>query len=92
VPVAPSTEIEGQQIANINALKSYLLNARGGQASKAFVEHLCTYAMGRSLDFSDRPHIDAIVAQFKERDYRVADLLKAIILSELFSGKAKGEK
>ena len=84
VPVDPSTEIEGKQIADINALKSYLLNERRGQASRAFVEHLCTYALGRSLNFSDRPHVDTIVAEFEKADYRAADLIKIIIGSELF--------
>ena len=84
VPVDPSTEIEGKQIADINALKSYLLNERRGQASRAFVEHLCTYALGRSLNFSDRPHVDTIVAEFEKADYRAADLIKIIIGSKLF--------
>ena len=84
VPVDPSTEIEGKQIADINALKSYLLNERRGQASRAFVEHLCTYAHGRSLNFSDRPHVGTIVAAFEKADYRAADLIKIIIGSKLF--------
>ena len=84
VLIDPSVEIDGEPIDDIHAFKSYLLKERKDEAARAFVEHLCTYALGRSLNFSDRPHVDKILSEFVSLEYRVTDLLKIIIKSELF--------
>ena len=51
--------------------------------AKAFIEHLCTYALRRVLTFDDKEDIDAIVAVAKKHDYRVKDIVRAVATSEL---------
>jgi hypothetical protein len=49
-----------------------------------FVEKLATYSLRRTLTFEDRDEITAIASASREKDYRVKDILEALILSELF--------
>lgn len=49
-----------------------------------FVEKLATYALRRSMTFDDREELDAITAAAKAKDYRLRDLVEALVLSDLF--------
>ena len=60
-----------------------MLLADRDAVAKAFVEHLCTYALRRVLTFDDKQDIDAIVAEAKKHDYRVKDIVRAVATSEL---------
>ena len=43
-----------------------------------------TFALGRELEISDRPHIDAITARMKKPNAGLRDLVEAVVLSEAF--------
>ncbi|MEY3457684.1 MAG: hypothetical protein RL215_841, partial [Planctomycetota bacterium] len=51
--------------------------------ARAFIEHLCTYALRRVLTVDDEEAIEAIVAEAKQSEYRVRDMIRAVMLSEL---------
>ena len=49
-----------------------------------FIEKLATYALRRSMSFDDRDHLKAIAAASKAKDYRVTDIVTALVTSDLF--------
>ena len=64
-------------------VKQLLLEDRD-QIARAFIEHLCTYALRRVLTVDDRDDIQSIVEQSKQGQYRVMDIVRAVATSELF--------
>ena len=73
---------DGRTFKDPSGFKQLLLADRDAVA-KAFVEHLCTYALRRMLTFDDKDDIEAIVAVAKEHDYRLQDIVRAVGASEL---------
>ena len=81
--INPAGELpDGRAFKDSAGFKQLLLADRDAVA-KAFVEHLCTYALRRVLTFDDKQDIDAIVAEAKKHDYRVKDIVRAVATSEL---------
>ena len=73
---------DGRAFKDPSGFKQLLLADRDAVA-KAFVEHLCTYALRRMLTFDDKDDIEAIVAEAKKHDYRLQDIVKAVATSEI---------
>jgi Protein of unknown function (DUF1592)/Protein of unknown function (DUF1588)/Protein of unknown function (DUF1585)/Protein of unknown function (DUF1595)/Protein of unknown function (DUF1587)/Planctomycete cytochrome C len=81
--INPAGELpDGRAFKDPLGFKQLLLADRDAVA-KAFIEHLCTYALRRVLTFDDKEDIDAIVAEAKKHDYRIKDIVKAVATSEL---------
>ena len=53
--------------------------------SRAFLENMLSYAMARELTFRDREHLDQLYEQSAETDFRLRDILLAIIASDYFT-------
>ncbi|MCA9037768.1 MAG: DUF1592 domain-containing protein [Planctomycetaceae bacterium] len=53
------------------------------QVARAFIEHLCTYALRRVLTIDDQDGVQAIVDEARQHDYQVKDIVRAVALSEL---------
>lgn len=51
--------------------------------ARAFIEHLCTYALRRVLTVDDDEDLAAIEAEAKKGDYRVKNIVRAVALSDL---------
>ena len=51
------------------------------------VRRLLTYALGRSLEFTDDETVDKLTKQFIANDYKLADLIVAIVQCEQFRTK-----
>jgi len=49
-----------------------------------FIEKLATYTLRRTMSFDDRDQLKAIAAAGKAADYRVKDILTALVTSDLF--------
>ncbi len=52
--------------------------------NRTFIEKLATYALRRAVSFDDRDQLKTIAAASKAADYRVKDILTALITSDLF--------
>lgn len=65
-------------------LKAVLLE-RSDEFAAATVSRLMSYALGRRLDKSDAPAVQAIVQSVKPGGYRFSDIIVAIVNSPLFS-------
>ena len=84
---AEATLPKGKTLDGVDALKQYILNEKNEQFTRALVQHLLRYALGRSLSFTDRAAIDEIVKKVEKDNYRLQGLLRAMITSPLFSRK-----
>ena len=84
---AEATLPKDKTLEGVDELKQYILEEKGDQFTRALVQHLLRYGLGRSLSFTDREAIDEIVQQVKKDDYKFQGLLRAIITSPLFSAR-----
>jgi hypothetical protein len=73
---------DGRAFKDATDFKRLLLEDRD-KVAKAFIEHLCTYALRRALAFDDQEDIKAIAAEAKKTQYRIKDIVRAVALSEL---------
>ena len=78
---------DGREVNGIDELKAYLLEHREEQFARALVSKLLTYALGRSLKFSDQSVIDILTKDFLKNDLRLAELVKSIAVSAMFQTK-----
>ncbi len=51
--------------------------------ARAFIEHLCTYALRRVLTVDDQDDLKLIDAAAKKNEYRVKDIIRAVAMSDL---------
>lgn len=76
---------DGRAFQNIQELKQLLVqNPR--QLARNFLQQLTVYATGTPVRFSDRPVIESILDQCEPDQYRVRDLLLALVQSRIFLG------
>jgi hypothetical protein len=73
---------DGRPFKDSVEFKKVLLQDRDAIA-KAFIEHLCTYALRRVLTIDDQDDIKAIVSEAKKNQYRVRDTVRAVALSDI---------
>jgi hypothetical protein len=82
--IDPSGELPGgHQFQSIDGLKEILVE-RKDLFARALTEKLLAYAMGRQIEPADRPHVDKIVGEVRERGYGLRDLIQHVVLSEPF--------
>ncbi|MGB0578740.1 MAG: DUF1592 domain-containing protein [Limisphaerales bacterium] len=73
---------DGRPFTDSVQFKRLLLEDRD-KVARAFIEHLCTYALRRVLTFDDQNDLASIEAEAKKNDYRVKDIVRAVALSDL---------
>lgn len=74
---------DGRKFAGAEDLKNLLL-ADIDTFAAAFVDKLATYALRRPMTVDDRPRLAQVIAQAKTANYRLADIIEALVMSELF--------
>jgi mono/diheme cytochrome c family protein len=73
---------DGRAFKDANEFKQRLLEDRD-KLARAFIDHLCTYALRRSLAFDDQDELKAIQAEAKKNNYQIKDIVRAVALSDL---------
>jgi hypothetical protein len=73
---------DGRPFSDSVQFKRLLLEDRE-QVARAFIEHLCTYALRRVLTVDDQDDLKAIEAEAKKNEYRVQDIIRAVAVSDL---------
>jgi len=82
-PVNPSGTLpDGRAFADAKEFKELLLEDRD-LFLKAFIEHLCTYALRRVITVDDEEDIEAIVDESKKQAYRLKDIVRAVATSNI---------
>ena len=84
---ASSTLPDGTTVRDLNELKAYLANDRIDQVAFSFLKHLSSYAVGRSLTYNELVFLQEQGVQLKANDYRLQELLRFVIKSDLFLKK-----
>ncbi|MEQ1827517.1 MAG: DUF1592 domain-containing protein [Pirellula sp.] len=51
---------------------------------RTLASRLLSHALGRRMEAIDRPAVDKIIVSVKENNYRLADLITAVVTSDLF--------
>ncbi len=62
--------------------KTLLIEDRS-HIARAFIEHLCTYALRRVLTVDDQADLKQIEADAKNSEYRIRDIIRAVAMSDL---------
>ncbi|MCB9922151.1 MAG: DUF1592 domain-containing protein [Planctomycetaceae bacterium] len=73
---------DGRPFTDSIQFKQILLEDRH-EFARAFIEHLCTYALRRVLTVDDRDGVQAIIDEAKRHQYGVRDIVRAVALSDL---------
>jgi hypothetical protein len=85
--VSNSTLPGGHEIDGLPDLKKHLLEHQRERFSRALVAKLLTYGLGRSLEFTDEEIVESLSKKFADADYRISDLIVAIVEAEPFQHK-----
>ena len=75
---------DGRPFSDSIEFKRLLLEDRD-KVARAFIEHLCTYALRRVLTVDDRDDLESIQEESQKNQYRVKDIVRSVALSELMS-------
>lgn len=78
---------DGTEIADLNGLKSYLAQDRIDRVAFSFLKHVASYAIGRSLKYNELAYLEEQGVSLKSNDYRLRDMLRFVIHSDLFLKK-----
>ena len=76
----------GEKFDDIRGLKEILVRHED-QFARAVTNKLLAYALGRKLTPADRPHVDRILTATRSDDYRMQDLVRAVVLSTPFRSR-----
>ena len=88
IPVTTaSVLLNGQNIQDIQELKDYLIERETRRFARALVSRLFEYGTGRSVIFSDHETLEKLTDHFESADYRLSDLIVAIVQSKDFQSK-----
>ncbi len=74
---------DGTSFTGINDLKK-ILKGEKQQFIQCITEKMLTYALGRGLEYYDKPTVDKIVSVLEENDYRSSVLISQIVNSDPF--------
>jgi hypothetical protein len=74
---------DGSKFAGPGDLKSIIL-AKREDFVRCITEKMLTYALGRGIEYYDRPTIEKIVGAMPGQEYKIQSLIREIVLSEPF--------
>ncbi|MGB0580921.1 MAG: DUF1585 domain-containing protein, partial [Limisphaerales bacterium] len=74
-----------ESVADVDEFRTLLRDNRQELFVHGFVAKMLTYALGRGLTLADRPVVDDLVETLKQNEYRMADLIVAIVKSKPFN-------
>lgn len=81
-----STFYDGTEISTPSELSDVLLK-RPVPLVREFTANLMAYALGRRVEYYDKPTVRSIVAEAEKNDYRMSSLIMGVILSDQFRMK-----
>ncbi len=87
VPIVPGGTLpDGSEFSSVQELKTVLLKNEDRLAHQ-MVESMMTYALGRTVEFSDSDDVEAVLTKVKGDGYPVRSMIREIALSPLFKTK-----
>ncbi len=70
--------LSGQKFDGTQELRKLLVQMKKKDFTRALSENLLVYALGRGLDYSDRPFKDEIIRRAEKGDYKFQDIILAV--------------
>jgi hypothetical protein len=80
---------DGTQIGGLVDLRNYLLTTRRDDFLRQFSRKLLGYALGRSVQLSDKPLINTMVARLNASQWQIGTVIELIVRSPQF-GEIRG--
>ena len=77
----------GIEVNGVAEFQNYLVKYESQRFAKALVKKMTTYALGRSLEFTDDAAISKLTQRFIADDYNMKKLLVEIVQSPMFQSK-----
>ncbi|MEO1998786.1 MAG: DUF1588 domain-containing protein [Planctomycetaceae bacterium] len=84
LPVTNRTEIRGQAVTGMTELRTLLRSSHTDEFARGFSRSMLSFALGRRLSYREDDAVGALATQFKEHRYRMAALIKAIVVRPEF--------
>ncbi len=81
---ASGSLVRGQTFQNLADLRTILVRDMGDQFVKNLAENLLTYALGRGVEYSDKPTVEEILRKAKASGNRFQDIILAVCESVPF--------
>lgn len=78
---------DGTEVQDLRALKAYLVRDRIEQVAFSFLKHTACYACGRSLTYNELVFLQKESIKLHSCDYRMQDLIRFVVKSDLFLKK-----
>ncbi|MDN3663841.1 DUF1592 domain-containing protein [Algibacter miyuki] len=78
---------DGTEIEGVQGIKDYILRLKQEDFTRALVENIYAYALGRDVGFADEKEINRIVKEVVEDDYRFKTVIEQVVLSPSFYKK-----
>lgn len=86
MPVDSKSElINGTVINGVDDLKAYILKNEQESVNRGVTKHLLSYALGRSLSFTDDEELNNILNYVRKNDYKMQAVVEGIVQSKLFN-------
>jgi len=79
---ASGTLADGREFNGSVEFKKLLLDDRD-RFARAFIEHLCTYALRRVLTVDDKEDVSRILSEAKKKNYQIKDIVRAVAASDI---------
>lgn len=86
---AAATLPDGSEVDGVRELIDYLHTNKDHEFARAVTSKLLTYALGRSLEFSDDETVDSLTERFRADGYRLRGLITMMVAGEEFRGQAE---
>lgn len=84
LPIEPGGTLpDGSAFKNVQELKSVLLQHKD-ELAKEILKSMLTYAIGRTIEFSDTNDVEALMDKLKPGEFRVRSMIREIALSPIF--------
>ena len=78
---------DGTKVKGSREFAAYLLKNKKKEFATGFTRHLLTYALSRSMEWTDQPMIDQLSTEFRTNGYRMDQLITGIVQNDAFKTK-----
>ena len=82
-----STLPDSTEVADVNALRKYLVNERLNQVAFSYLKHLSCYAAGRDLTWNEVEFLRKAIVEWADKDFALQDMTRFVIQSPIFLEK-----
>ena len=75
---------DGTMVKGVDELKKYCVSIKGSDFARSLTRKIFAYALGRSLEWTDRADADKLSKRFTDSDFNLQTLITEIVLSHSF--------